>query len=186
MASSGDSGASESLVESVVEQVVTWSFITDLPGIPKPLAEFFRDPEGKVREWVLNIVIAAVANVVFTTTDLITEGLNAVLAPFTTVRVNVTKALWNGETEEIDSAGEALVVPITDINDWVATGFADALGFGGFPILVTIYVVEIALFVRVGRAAIPALSNAAGAIPVIGSVIDGIVTFGYRLLGGSR
>jgi hypothetical protein len=163
---------------------LTWETILTLA--PGPAEELLRDPRNFIRETVFNFILAGVANLVFTTTDLINQGLNAVIAPFTTVRINLTTALWNGETDEIDSVGEAFIVPITDLNDWIATGLADALGFGAFPILVTIYVLEIALAIRAGRAAIPALSNTAGSIPVVGSLVDGVITFFYRFLGGSR
>lgn len=148
------------------------------PGLIDTLVNFGREPENFIREVVLNIFLAFVANIVFTTTGLIDRGINAVIAPFTAARVSLTDA--------IDSAGQALIVPITDLNDWLATGLADGLGFGAFPILVTIYVLEVALAIRVGRAAIPALSDAAGAIPVVGSLVDGAITFFYRFLGGSR
>lgn len=163
---------------------IDWEFILGLA--PGPAERLLRDPRNFIRETVFNFILAGVANLVFTTTDLINQGLNAVIAPFTTVRVNLTKAIWNGETNEIDSAGEALIVPITDLNDWLATGLADALGFGAFPVLVTIYVLEIAIVIRGARAAIPALSDTAGAIPVVGSLVDGLITFFYRFLGGSR
>jgi hypothetical protein len=174
--SASDGGTSRDWIARIVRSVVTMGFVVQL--FPKPIREFFRDPEGKVREWVLNIVLAFVANIVFTTTELIDASINAIIAPFTSARVSLTDA--------IDSAGQALITPITELNDWIATGLADALGFGAFPFLVTVYVLEIALVIRVGRAAIPALSDTAGAIPVVGSLVDGLITFFYRFLGGSR
>jgi hypothetical protein len=167
-----------SIPEELLALISLGSAAEDNPGLIQTLIDFGREPENFIREVVLNIAIAFVANVVFTTTDLIDRGINAVIAPFTTVRVSLTDAL--------DSAGEAVIGPITGLNDWIATGLADALGFGGFPILVTLYVLEIALFIRVGRAAIPALTDAAGAVPVVGSLIDGAATFFIRLLGGAR
>lgn len=171
-----DDAPSESFIETVIRQVVTKGFVIGL--FPKPIREFFREPENKVREWVLNILLAFVANIVFTTTELIDQGVNAVIAPFTTVRISLT--------DTIGTVASAVTDPVITLNTFLADTIASGLGVGAFPFLVALYVAEIALLIRVGRAAIPALSDAAGAIPVLGSFIDAAVTFAYRLVGGAR
>ena len=140
----------------------------DNPGIITTLIRFGREPTNYIREVVLNIVLAFVANIVFTTTDLTDRGTNAVISPFTSVRISITDA--------VASAGDALIDPITVLNSWISTGLADSLGIGAFPILVTVYVVEVALAVAIAAGWVDpnpcAFASFVG--DVVGAVLDAV------------
>lgn len=169
-----DDGPSESFIRGIIRSVVTFEFILGI--VPTPVRRLLKDPENFIREVLFNSVLAFVANLVFTTTTVIDTAINAVISPFVSVRVSLTDA--------IESAGEAVIGPVAVLNSTIATTIADALGVASFPLLVVVVVLEMALVVRAAQAAAPAVSDALGAIPVVGSLLDGVTTFLIRFVGG--
>lgn len=128
-----------------------------------------RDPTNFIREVLFGTVLAFIANFVFATTSIIDQAATAVVNPLVAVRVDLTGA--------VRSTGRAVYETLTAVNTTVAAGVADQLGVAAFPVLVVLGVLELALVYRAAVAALPALTDAAGAVPVVGSVLDGLATF---------
>lgn len=177
MSSAGGSGLSWEDVKSLLPDFIFWSEVQNL-------GQQVKDAGGPVR-WVnrriVQFILGAVGAAVFGVVDYIELIWSTVTYAFVSAAAPVT-----GTAEDmgvLNAFGIDLYVLILDLHAIIR----DAAGFAGplSPVLVLgFYAVVLYLTYLVLEAAAPAATDALGAIPVIGSALDAILTFMLRLWGG--
>ena len=108
--------------------------------------------------------------------------------------VDVIQLLQSIVEDGVTAAGEPLVVAITAAGSgvvglvtWFSTpiaGFASLFGPAAPLVVFGSWTAVLVLAWRVGEAALPAITDALGAIPVVGSLLDSVSTFVINFVGG--
>jgi len=160
-----DGGVSPDYIKSLLPDWIFWS------GIEK-LANQVRDADGPVnwvRQRIVEYVLGAVGALIFTTADVIDQMWGIVIDAVDQAGAVVPQS--------VQSAGAPVTALVVDFHGAVRSAAAVA-GPASPIIVVGSYAVVLYLTYIAARAAAPALTDALGAIPVIGSALDAILTWG--------
>ncbi|WP_338740381.1 hypothetical protein [Haloplanus salilacus] len=129
-------------------------------------------PVRWVRQRIVEYVLGAVAALIFGVADVIDQMWGIVIMAIDQAGAAVPQS--------VQSAGTGLVVVIGDFHTAVV-GVATVAGPASPIIVVGIYAVTLSLVFIALRAAAPALTDLLGSVPVIGSVLDALLTFAIQL-----
>lgn len=108
---------------------------------------------------------------------------------------NFIRLAFDRFIQGLGRSGEAVVrsletiflVPINAVDSLVTSlsvSIAAELGIAAFPVTASIWIIVIALAIRIGSAQLLAVADLAGSIPVVGGLISSLVTFAVELVGG--
>lgn len=127
------------------------------------------------RQRAVNFVLGAIGALLFRAVDLI-QLLQSI------VEDGVTAA---GEplVVAITAGGSAVVGSISWFSTMVA-GFASIFGPAAPLVVFGTWTAVLVLAWRIGEAALPAITDALGAVPVVGSLLDSVSTFVINFVGG--
>ena len=140
-----------------------------LTGFAKDLATY--GPVDYFRRIIVRFILGGLFGFVLSIAGIISGAWTTVATTFG----GAGATLWNTIGGAI---GGLLITPVTLFNDWVFhLVLGNSLGGLEAPFVAVLYLVEFAVVIRLAKPLLLAVADLAGAIPVIGSVITGGVTF---------
>jgi hypothetical protein len=153
---------------------ITWSLIVDL--MPKWLRRnyenlngFVQNPTRWARQRIVDYILGAIGALIFGIADIIDQMWGIV--------IDAIDQAGEAVPQSISSAGAPVSALVADFHG--AVGDAAAVAGPASPIIVVgSYAVVLYLSFIVLRAAAPAATDALGAIPIVGSALDAILTWG--------
>lgn len=143
-------------------------WVNDLKGHTGTLANFAKDPETFIRRIIATGIVGGII-------AMTTEVLDAILALIDAV-IAIPVLIASLFLDAGDSIGAPLLALAFDVQQGI---HETALAFGPAAIIVetALYVVLAVVAWRAVPPALSALSDALGAIPIVGSLIDAVLTF---------
>lgn len=170
-----------SATEAASDAVTSWSDLA-LPKWAKNLREhsgflvnFAQDPKGVILGvlalWLVNSVLDFVAQVMGLVLSAwaLVAGIPGTVAPSLTAAGSV--------------AGQPVLGVIGTASN-LGLGLISGMGWMAPIVLALLFVALLEVTEEVGWALLPAFSNLLGAIPVVGSLLDAVLTFIINLAGG--
>jgi len=141
------------------------------------LITFASNPARFIRKRVLSFIVGVVAALANATGAIGRDALGSV------------ETAWRDASEPIRESIGGVVYPIIDgwiaLNVGIANIATDVLGPLAPIAVVAVVVVQLALFIRAIPPALVAASDALGAVPVIGSLLDALASFAIKYIEGN-
>lgn len=153
----------------------TISALSELVPYVDTLSDFAEQAEDAggpvrwVRQRIVEYILGAIGALIFTTADIVDQMWGIV--------IGAIEQAGGVVPASIRSAGAPVTSLITDFHG--AVGDAAAVAGPASPIIVVgTYAVVLYLGYIVLRSSAPAVANALGAVPVVGSLLDALLTWG--------
>ncbi|WP_257627827.1 hypothetical protein [Haloplanus salinarum] len=153
-------------------------WISDLAPYADTLIAFGSAPALFIRKRVVSFIVGVVASLASATGAVGRDSL-------TSVADAIRKA-----ADSFGGAIGGIVGPVVggwvDLNLMIARASTDLLGPAAPFVIVGVIVLQVALVIRAIPPALVAASDALGAVPVIGSILDAAASFAIEYIGGSN
>lgn len=125
---------------------------------------------GYVRRVIVRFILGGVAGIVFSVAGIIRSAWNTFADTFGAAGAT----LWGA----IGSVGSTVVSPIEGLNTWVFhLVLGNSLGFLEGPFVAVLYLAEFAIVIRLAKPTLLTVGELATAIPVVGGLLNGGITF---------
>lgn len=151
--------------------------VTELLRYADTLITFAKAPARFIRKRVLSFIVGVVASLASATGSIGREALGSLATAL------------EAAAAPLGGAVGGILFPIVDgwigLNVGVANIATDVLGPAAPIAVIGFIVVQVALVLRAIPPALVAASDALGAVPVVGSILDALATFAIEYIGGS-
>lgn len=134
------------------------------------------NPSAFIRREIVDFILGAVIG--------LTLDIGRLIGEVFTIITDAVELAGTAVLGAFVGPGQTIIQTIRWFNGTLAAETANILGVGAAPVVISLYVVEFALVLRALPAVLAAASDFAGSIPVIGGLVDGLLTFIQEFVEG--